>query len=131
MVTDEMTEQEVFMKKTFLAPLADKDKAAWKLGSLNEDNVQSVMKGVVNGVGGELEDIWECGLLRNKTRHWNVTSLDGWMRIKMKALDANVDGSDDDSDVTDSANNTINLNRLVSINCEMEIKTPSSNRVLR
>ena len=71
--TDEMTEQEVFMKKTFRVPLVDKDKAVWKRGSLIEDNVRSVMEGVVNGVGGELEDIWECGLLRNKTRHWNVT----------------------------------------------------------
>ena len=71
--SDEMTEQEEFMKKTFLAPLADKDKAAWKLGSLNEDNVQGVMKAVVKGVGCELTRSANGTLLR-----WTVGCESKW-----------------------------------------------------
>ena len=102
------------------------------------------MKAVVKGVGCELTDIWECGLLRNKEREWNITSLDGWMRIKMPGSLARVDESEDDSDdgdgnsgVTENANqctatnNDNDPNRSVVINCGLEIKTPSSKKVIR
>ena len=137
---DEMTEQEMFLKKTFLVPLADKDKSAWKLGSLNEDNVRRVMKAVVKGVGGELEDMWESGLLRNKSHHWLATSLDGWLRIKVKASEARVDEDINNDDVADDDDESIppeweappsDPNQLVSINCGLEIKTPSGAKVLR
>ena len=118
--------------QTFLAPLANKEKSAWKLGSLNEDNVRGVMSAVVKGVGGELEDLWESGLLRNKTNDWLATSLDGRARMKMKASDARVDDSSDDdgSCAWENKGDALDPQRLVSINCGLEIKTPSGAKVL-
>jgi hypothetical protein len=55
-VAEDMTEEERFLKKTLLAPLADKDRSAWRLGSLNEDKVRSVISAIVSGVGGEFID---------------------------------------------------------------------------
>ena len=132
-----MTEQEMFIKKTFLAPLSDsKERTAWKLGSMNEDNVRGVVSGVVKGVGGELEDVWECGLLRSKSHQYIATSLDAWLRIKVKASEARVD---EDIDCDDDSTSIPpeweapqpDPDRLVSINCGLEIKTPSGKKVLR
>ena len=45
-----MTEFEKVIKHTLLAPLKDKDRAAHKLGSLNEDDVRSVINSIVLGL---------------------------------------------------------------------------------
>ena len=42
------------------------------------------MKEVLTGVGVELEGVWECGLLCNKTYDWLATSLDGLLQINTK-----------------------------------------------
>ena len=79
-----MTEQERFIKKTFLAPLSDhKERSAWKLGSLNEEKVRSRLDAVVKGVGGELEKIRfagrSCPCLRRK-RFYQSSSRCGIVR---------------------------------------------------
>ena len=79
-----MTERERFIKHMFLSPLQDEDRSVHKLGSLNEDNVRSVMQKEFNGVGYNLDAMWECGLLCNKTNTYLATSLDGWLRMSKK-----------------------------------------------
>ena len=124
-----MTEQEKFIKKTFLSPLKDKDRSAWKLGSLNEGNVRGITKAVAKGVDCVLVDMWECGLLRNKSSPWLATSRDGWLRLKMKGSTCNQYAVA--SDNSDSDDHDDDLERSATVNCGLEIKTPSGSKVLR
>ena len=50
-----------------------------KIGSLNEERVRSVLHSIVEKLGWELIDAFECGLLRNKMKEYLATSLDGWI----------------------------------------------------
>ena len=43
------------------------------------------MKSIVDGLGIEFVDMWECGLLCSKEHPWLGTSLDGWLVFQEKA----------------------------------------------
>jgi hypothetical protein len=113
-----ITEVEQFPKKTFISPLADKDQSAWRLGSLDEDEVCSVMSAVVSEVGGEFIDGWKYSLLRNKDDLWLATSLDWWLHLRLPRA---VFGDLDDIDTSQE---------LVTVDFGLEIKTPPGLKVL-
>jgi hypothetical protein len=58
-----MTEVEKILKYSFLQPLSAEVRSAHKLGSLNEEKVRSTIKAIVEKLGWELVDMFECGLL--------------------------------------------------------------------
>jgi len=76
-----ITEQERMLKYTLMAPLPDKDRAAHKLGSLNEDNVRSVIDNLIHDEYDDYiySDSWETGFFLNKKYKWFGASLDGWL----------------------------------------------------
>ncbi len=45
---------------------------------MNEERVHSVLHSIVEKLGLELIDAFECGLLHNKMKEYLATSLDGW-----------------------------------------------------
>ena len=67
-----MTEFEKVIKYSLLSPLKDKDRAAHKLGSLNEAKVRTVMNAVVDGIGYELVDMKEVGQNQRDRTHYNI-----------------------------------------------------------
>ena len=69
---------EQMLKKMFMAPLADKDRSAHKLGSLNEANVRSFLSTLLRTYGCFFIKLWEFGLICQKEQPWLATSLDGW-----------------------------------------------------
>ena len=82
-----ITEQERMLKHTLIAPLPEKDRAAHKLGSLNEDNVRGVVSNLIDDkyCGYKYKDSWETGFLTNKAHKWLGASLDGWIVMKQYA----------------------------------------------
>merc|ERR1712157_304136 len=58
-----ITEQERMLKYTLISPLPDTDRAAHRLGSLNEDNVRGVIGNLIHDEydGFQFVDLWETG----------------------------------------------------------------------
>ena len=77
-----ITEQERMLKHTLMVPLPDKDRAAHKLGSLNEENVRGVICNLIDDEyeGCTYRDSWETGFMLNMCHEWFGVSLDGWVR---------------------------------------------------
>jgi len=92
-----ITDHEKMPKLFFLKPLADKDRLAHKLGPLNQKMVQSVLSYIADGLGFELIDSFECGLLQNKLTEYLETSLDGWLVLQPKG-DTVLSESEDDEE---------------------------------
>lgn len=74
-----ITEAEEILKYSFLQPLPQEDRSSLKLGSLNEEQVHSVLHSIVEKLGWELVDVYQCGLLPSKMKEYLATSLDGWI----------------------------------------------------
>lgn len=70
-------------------------------------------------------DMFECGLLRNKMREFLATSLDGWLVIRYESSDNEVESEDSDSE---DAGHVLDHQNY---NCGLEIKTPSSKKILQ
>ena len=124
-VTQSITEVEKIIKYSFLQPLSAEDRSAHKLGSLNKDRVRTTIKSIVEKLGWHLLDMFECGLLRNKMKEFLATSLDGWLVIRYELSDNEVQS--DNSDSEDAGHIMDNEN----FNCGLEIKTPSSKKILQ
>jgi hypothetical protein len=65
--------------------------------------------------------MFECGLLRNKLKEYLATSLDGWLVIKYDISVEEACDSEDEGYIMDGKN----------YNCGLEIKTPSSKKILQ
>ena len=85
------------LKHTLIAPLPDKDRAAHKLRSLNEDNVRSVIDNLIEDEydGYKYIDSWETGFFLNKGYKWFGASLDGWLKMR-RERNTQFDSSDND-----------------------------------
>jgi G:T-mismatch repair DNA endonuclease (very short patch repair protein) len=99
-VSQSVTELEKILKYSFLQPLSQEDRSAHKLGSLNEERVRSSIKAIVEKLGWQLVDLFECSLLRNKLKEYLATSLDGWLVIRYES--SNNEHVSDDSDSEDA-----------------------------
>jgi len=119
-----ITEAEKIIKYSFLQPLSQEDRSAHKLGNLNEDKVRTVLGSVMSKLGWKLVDSFECGLIRNKMNEFLATSLDGWLIIQYVEKDWN------DQNYSDSEKDDDSIERR-EYNCGLEIKTPSSKKVIQ
>ena len=94
-----ITDSEKILRLSLLKPLKDKDRSAHKVRSLNKNMVWSMLHSIADGLGYELIDSFECGLLWNKRNEYLVTSLDGWLVLRPKGdtvLTESEDKEDDD-----------------------------------
>jgi hypothetical protein len=120
-----ITEIEKILKYSFLQPLPQDDRSAHRFGSLNEERVRSAIQAIVSKLGWVLVDMFECGLLRNKWKEYLATSLDGWLIIK---YDLSEELSSSKSDISDDEGTLMERRHY---NCGLEIKTPSSKKILQ
>ena len=79
-----ITEQERMLKYTLILPLPDTDRAAHRLGSLNEDNVCGVIGNLIHDEYDSFQfvDLWETGFFLSIDNKWLGASLDGWLVMK-------------------------------------------------
>jgi hypothetical protein len=77
-------------------------------------------------------DIFECGLLRNKLKEYLATSLDGWLVIKYDVSDEKLSRQSGDSeDQSGDSEDEGTVMERKNYNCGLEIKTPSSKKILQ
>ena len=103
--------------------MTDKDRSAHKLRSLNKKVIWSVLHSFADGLGYELIDSFECSLLWNKWNEYLVTSLDGWIVLRPK-------GDTVLTECEDKEDDDLHIPKPLQINCELEIKMPSSKKLL-
>ncbi len=114
-LSQSITEIEKILKYSFLQPLSAEDHSAHKLGSLNEERVRSTIRSIVEKLGWQLVDLFECSLLRNKMKEFLATSLDGWLIIRYKSSE-----NEEQSDISDPED-ACNVMDQQNFDCGLEI----------
>ena len=84
--------------------------------------MQSAIKAIVEKLGLQLVDLFECSLLQNKLKEYLATSWDGWLVICYESSD-NEHFSDDS--YSEDAGCVIDCQNF---NCGLEIQPPSSKK---
>ena len=125
LVSHSITEVEKILKYSFLQPLPQEYRSAHKLGSLNEERVCSVLGSIVQKLGWELIDAFECGLLCNKMREYLATPLDGWIVMWYNKYNA-----DKQFQHRDSKGSAMSLD-CQNFHCGLEIKSPPSKKIIQ